>query len=85
MESLVRSRRCDRMARNGKKLTVAFVRTVEKPGIYCDEHGLILRGKPSGYKQWTQRIVINGRRREFGLGTVRLVALAGRRLARAGS
>ena len=63
------------MARNGKKLTVAFVRTVEKPGIYCDEHGSILRGKPFGYKQWTQRIFIHGRRRDFGLGPTPLVTL----------
>ena len=61
------------MARYGKKLTVAFVRTVEKPDIYCDEHGLILRGKPSGYKQRAQRIFIHGRRREFGLGPMPLV------------
>ncbi len=64
------------MVRHGKKPTVAFGRTVEKPDIYCDEHGLSLRGKLSGCKRWTQRIVIRGTRRGFGPGTVRLVALA---------
>lgn len=80
------------MARHGKKLTAAFVRTIKEPGIYCDEHGLVLRVKPSGYKQWIQRLFIHGRRRELGLGPVRLVtlaeareaALANRKLARAG-
>lgn len=80
------------MARHGKNVTAAFVRTVKEPGIYCDEHGLVLRVKPSGYKQWIQRLFIHGRRRELGLGPVRLVtlaeareaALANRKLARAG-
>lgn len=80
------------MARHGKKLTAAFVRTIKEPGIYCDEHGLVLRVKPSGYKQWIQRLFIHGRRRELGLGPVRLVtlaearevALANRKVARAG-
>ncbi len=81
------------MARHGKKLTAAFVHTVQQPGIYCDEHGLVLRVKPSGYKQWIQRLFIHGKRRELGLGPVRLVtlaeareaAVANRKLARAGS
>ena len=80
------------MTRYRKKLTAAFVRTVEQPGLYWDEHGLILRVKPSGYKQWIQRLFIHGKRRELGLGSVRLVtlaqareaAIANRRLARLG-
>ena len=64
------------MAPHGKKLTAAFVRTVQQPGIFCDEHGLILRVKPSGYKQWIQRLFIHGKRRELGLGPVRLVTLS---------
>ena len=80
------------MARHGKKLTAAFIRTVQEPGLYWDEHGLVLRVKPSGYKQWIQRLFIQGKRRELGLGPVRLVTLAeardaaqgNRKLARAG-
>ena len=64
------------MAPHGKKLTAAFVRTVQRPGLYWDEHGLVLRVKPSGYKQWIQRLFIHGKRRELGLGPVRLVTLA---------
>ncbi len=80
------------MARHGAKLTAASVRTVKEAGLYRDEHGLILRVKPSGYKQWIQRLAIHGKRRELGLGPFRLVtlaeareaALANRKLARAG-
>ena len=80
------------MAPHGKKLTAAFVRTIQRPGLYWDEHGLVLRVKPSGYKQWIQRLFIHGKLRELGLGPIRLVtlaqareaALANRRLARAG-
>ena len=53
---------------------------------------MILRVKPSGYKQWIQRLFIHGKRRELGLGSTRLVtlaqaretAIANRRLARSG-
>ena len=80
------------MTRYRKRLSAAFVRTVEQPGLYWDEHGLILRVKPSGYKQWIQRLFIHGKRRELGLGSLRLVtlaqarerAIANRRLARSG-
>ena len=80
------------MGKHGRKLTAAFVRSVHEPGLYWDEHGLVLRVKPSGYKQWIQRLFIHGKRRELGLGPVRLVtlaeardaALANRKVARAG-
>ena len=80
------------MGKHGRKLTAAFVRSVREPGLYWDEHGLVLRVKPSGYKQWIQRLFIHGKRRELGLGPLRLVtlaeardaALANRKVARAG-
>ena len=80
------------MARGGGKLSAAFVRTVAVPGKYHDVHGLFLRVMPSGSKQWVQRIVIQGRRRDAGLGGFPLVSLAearqqafeNRRLARSG-
>ena len=80
------------MGKHGRKLTAAFVRSVREPGLYWDEHGLVLRVKPSGYKQWIQRLFIRGKRRELGLGPFRLVtlaeardaALANRKVARAG-
>ena len=80
------------MGKHGRKLTAAFVRSVREPGLYWDEHGLVLRVKPSGYKQWIQRLFIHGKRRELGLGPLRLVtlaeardaALSNRKVARAG-
>lgn len=68
------------------------MRSVHEPGLCWDEHGLVLRVKPSGYKQWIQRLFIHGKRRELGLGPFRLgtlaeardTALANRKVARAG-
>lgn len=75
-----------------KALNAAFVRTVTEPGKYGDGHGLMLRVRPGGEKAWIQRLVIQGRRRELGLGSVELVSLAearsmaleNRKMARAG-
>ena len=33
-----------------------------------DGNGLMLDVKPSGSKSWVQRLVIQGKRRDFGLG-----------------
>ena len=63
-----------------------------RPGKHYDEHGLILRVRPTGSKHWVQRIVIRGKRRDIGLGSYPLVSLAeardlafeNRKLARAG-
>ena len=51
-----------------KKLTDAFVRTVDQPGKYCDQHGLMLRVLPTGSKQWIWRGTVRGRRIDLGLG-----------------
>ena len=74
------------------KLSAAFVRTITKPGKYGDQHGLILRVKPSGSKQWLWRGMIRGKRTDLGLGGWPYVSLAearqaafdNRKLARAG-
>ena len=63
------------------------------PGRHADGNGLYLFVQPSGTRSWIQRLVIRGRRRELGLGSVALVslaearekALANRKLAREGS
>ena len=65
-----------RWANTAEKITAAFVRSVRELGLYWDEHGLVLRVKPSGYKQWNQRLFIHGKRRELGVGPLRLVTLA---------
>ena len=74
-----------------KVLSAAFVRTAP-PGRHADGNGLYLFVQPSGTRSWIQRLVIRGRRRELGLGSVALVslaearekALANRKLAREG-
>ena len=58
-----------------KALSAAFVRSAP-PGRHCDGNGLYLFVKPSGTRSWVQRLVIRGRRRDFGLGGVALVSLA---------
>ena len=73
------------------KLTAAFVKAA-KPGKYTDGHGLTLFVQPSGSRQWVQRLVIQGKRREMGLGgyplvtlaEAREVAFANRKIARSG-
>ncbi len=59
-----------------KALSAAFVRTVPKPGRYCDGHGLYLLVTDTGARCWVQRLTIRGRRRELGLGGFPLVTLA---------
>ncbi|MEY5007662.1 MAG: hypothetical protein RL764_978 [Pseudomonadota bacterium] len=53
-------------------LTAAYVKTTTRPGRHFDagyRHGLFLNVEKSGSKQWIQRILINGKRREIGLGS----------------
>ena len=79
------------------RLNFAFVKSVKHsgrngPDKYHDEHGLILRVRPSGSKNWFWRGTVQGRRRELGLGAFPYVSLAEareraldyRRIARAG-
>ena len=74
-----------------KALSAAFIRSAP-PGRHADGNGLFLYVKPEGTRSWIQRIVIRGRRREMGLGSIALVslaearelALANRKLARSG-
>ena len=74
------------------KLTVKLVRAITEPGLYGDGNTLFLRVAPGGSKQWVQRLTVNGRRRNIGLGgcgwvtlaEAREAALKNRRLARRG-
>ena len=73
-------------------LSAAFVRSVAQAGRYSDGNGLYLQVDPSGARRWVQRLVIRGTSRTLGLGgcavvslaEARDVALANRKLARAG-
>ncbi|MEL7040495.1 MAG: tyrosine-type recombinase/integrase [Pseudomonadota bacterium] len=59
-------------------LSAAFVKTISQPGKYHDGQntGLILQVDGNSRKYWKQRIVINGRRRELGIGNANFVSLA---------
>ena len=58
------------------KLTAKFVENVSEAGKYYDQHGLFLHVRPSGAKKWLQRYTFQGRRREIGLGSAKIVSLA---------
>ena len=72
-------------------LSPAFVRNAA-PGRYCDGNGLYLFVQSTGTRSWIRRLSVRGRQRELGLGSVylvplaeaRAIALANRKLARAG-
>jgi integrase len=59
-----------------KALTALKVRQVSKPGRYADGNGLYLTVDPSGAKRWLLRIVVQGRRRDIGLGGLSIISLA---------
>ena len=84
-------------APNKGRLTAAFVRSVNRPGVYCDQHGLRLRVYESRKlksisKHWVWRGTVNGTRRDVGLGAFPYVSLLDarqqayehRKIARAG-
>ena len=58
------------------KLTALEVKGLTEPGRHGDGDGLYLHIAPSGSKSWVQRMVINGRRRDIGLGAYSAVSLA---------
>ena len=74
-----------------KRLSAPFVRSAPL-GRHCDGIGLYLYVQKTETRSWIQRLVIRGRKRELGLGSAGLVALAeareqalaNRKLARAG-
>ena len=59
-----------------RKLTALAARALSKPGRHGDGDGLYLNVTPSGSKSWVQRIVVDGRRRDIGLGPYPAVGLS---------
>ena len=57
------------------KLTVAEARALSKPGRYGDGQTLYLHVGPAGAKSWIQRLVIEGRRHDIGLGAFPVIGL----------
>jgi hypothetical protein len=58
------------------KLTAAKLKSLIEPGRYGDGDGLYLRIAPGGSRQWIQRIYVDGKRRDIGLGGYPAVSLA---------
>ena len=61
--------------RNSNSLSAAFIRTVTAHGAYSDGNGLTLRVDKSG-KRWVQRVTIDSKRHNIGLGAYPAVPLA---------
>ena len=59
-----------------KALSTVRINSIKSPGRYGDGNGLYLIVDPSGAKRWVLRTVVSGRRRDIGLGGLRLVSLA---------
>ena len=62
-------------------LTAAAVRNLRTPGFYGDGNRLYLKVEATGAKRSVQRIVIQRKRRDIGLGSVDLVSLSDAREA----
>ena len=64
------------------KLTAAFVKSARhsgrtrRPEKHYDVHGLFLQVMPSGSKQFVQRLVVAGKRSDYGLGGYPIISLA---------
>lgn len=59
-----------------KALSQVKINSLKSPGRFADGNGLYLVVDPSGAKRWVLRTVVNGRRRDIGLGGLRLVSLS---------
>ena len=57
------------------KLNPLQVRSLKEPGRYHDGDGLLLEVRPGGSKSWIARLQSNGKRRDFGLGSLKDVSL----------
>ena len=62
-----------------KRLTASFVKTAPK-GRHTDGGGLYLQVDASGAKRWILRITVKKRRRDYGLGSAKVVSLADARI-----
>ena len=62
------------------KLTAAKARALVTPGMHGDGEGLYLSVSRGGSRSWVQRISVDGRRREIGLGPFPAIGLAQARI-----
>ena len=59
-----------------RKMTYAEAKSLKKPGFHFMGDTLYLRIGTGEGKSWVQRLTINGKRHDIGLGSFRLVTLA---------
>jgi len=59
-----------------RALNPLSIRALSRPGRYADGNGLYLTVDPRGGKRWLLRVVVQGRRRDIGLGSYALVTLS---------
>jgi len=64
-----------------KRLTAVHVKNLTVPGRYGDGNGLYLIVDPSGAKRWVLRVMVDGKRKDIGLGGLKVVSLADARAA----
>ena len=57
-------------------LSATKVKALDEPGRYGDGEGLYLNVSNAGTQSWVQRIVVDGQRRDIGLGGFPTVSLA---------
>ena len=60
-------------------LTALSAKSLSRPGRHGDGDGLYLYISRSGAKSWVQRIVVDGRRRDIGLGAYPAISLGNAR------
>jgi integrase len=64
------------MARTLNKLSDVAVKATKKPGRHSDGGGLYLNVSPTGTKSWLFMWVVDGKRREMGMGSYPAVSLS---------
>ena len=58
------------------RLNVKEIKAISEPGRYSDGNGLYLNIAPNGTKSWVQRVRVDGKRTDKGLGSLGKVRLA---------
>ena len=59
-----------------KKMTATQAGAIKKKGKYLADETLYLMVNDKGGKSWMQRLMVNHRRRDYGLGSFKLVTLS---------
>ena len=58
------------------KFNVKQIASLTQPGIYSDGGGLYLRVRPTGTRSWLFVRMVDGKRKEFGLGSAQDISLS---------